>query len=140
MLKAFEEENPNKNFDDIKDQHFEMMKRVRNLLDVGVFKQETREITDILIFIEYYLAMHIKSEETMMRLFDYPEYCSHKITHQEILEVFESCKNLFKQEKNSINFILYLKEEFLNKVFSHFSTEDIVLNDFIKKHCENFEV
>lgn len=138
MLKAFEDDN--KNAINIKGEHFELMKRVKTLLDACVFKKESKEITDILVFIEYYLAMHIKSEETMMRLFDYPDYCSHKITHQEILEVFENCKKLFKSEENSINFILFLKEEFLNKVFDHFKTEDIILNEFIKKHCENFEV
>lgn len=135
MTEIFDNDKFN-NTCDMQNQHLEMLKRVENLINACIFKKETKEITDILVFIESYLSMHIKSEETLMRLLDYHEYCSHKIKHTELLEVFEKCKKLFSKEENSLNFIMFLKQEFINKVTEHFNSDDIELNDFIKSHCE----
>lgn len=71
--------------DDIDHQHQELLEIV-NRLHQSIMKRTSREEgPEILQHLEMYTVAHFATEESLMRIFEYPDYPAHKAQHERLV-------------------------------------------------------
>ena len=86
------------------DEQHQILVNLINMLYEAIIKQtEAQEVGTILAELSQYTVIHFAVEESLMRIFDYPNYEEHKKNHQKLTtQVFE-LQNKFKYSQESIS-------------------------------------
>jgi hemerythrin len=71
-------------------QHFELIKRVNNLVFAFVSEKSKNDIRDISAFLQAYVAIHFHDEEALMAKYGYAEMKNHQSIHAEYTRRVES--------------------------------------------------
>lgn len=88
-------------FKKIDEEHRELFKTIRELVDA--INQHTckYKIDDVIKFLENYTKNHFSMEEKYMMEYGYPEYSSHRKEHEKFMTTFAGLKQELEKIKSS---------------------------------------
>lgn len=112
-------------------QHQELFRIGRNIEQVLLISYKGLENEDLLSIIcelRNYITYHFYEEETLMQKINYPEFLSHKQSHDAFMHKINAvdCDNLYDSLKD-------IKELLGDWFFNHILLEDHAINTFLKK-------
>lgn len=88
---------------EIDEQHQILVNLINILYEAIIRRTEEQDVGTILAELSQYTVIHFAVEESLMRIFDYPNYEEHKKIHQKLTtQVFE-LQNKFKYSQESIS-------------------------------------
>lgn len=89
--------------EEIDEQHKILVGLLNRLYEAIIKKTDKDEMTVILNELAQYTVIHFAVEESLMRIFDYPQYDDHKKHHQELTKQVVDLQRKFVQGKVSIS-------------------------------------
>lgn len=88
MLKEFDwTERYRLGIPEMDDQHFELVKRVNNLVIAFKSERSKQDIHEILSFLEEYVVIHFNDEEALMEKYGYADLDTHCDSHGQYMEM-----------------------------------------------------
>ncbi len=107
---------------EIDEQHKILVGLVNRLYKAIIQQNDTTVINDIFQELIQYTLIHFSVEESLMRIFNYPEYPEHKARHEELTKQVIELHNKLKKEQIPISMELL---SFLRKwLTNHIQMED----------------
>lgn len=92
--------------EEIDEQHKVLVGIVNEMHD-AIHEHKGAQVTgDILQRLREYTVIHFAVEESLMRIFDYPDYEHHKASHQYLIEQIHALQEKVATGKHSISFEL----------------------------------
>lgn len=91
---------------EIDEQHKVLVDLFNELATAIREKSASTAAVTVLSRLTEYTHVHFAVEESMMRLFGYPDYEAHKKYHEELIEQLNDLQSKVFQENNAINFEL----------------------------------
>jgi hemerythrin len=106
---------------EIDEQHKCLINLINQLYEALAAKQHREQVAQILEELVDYTLIHFAVEETLMRLFDYPEYAQHKQSHDGIAQQVREFQRAFRagQAHLDMELLMFLKNwltEHISKV------------------------
>ena len=115
----------------IDEQHLELFNMANSLEKLKGSKEEFYEI---LMKLQNYILVHLKTEEEYMNFISYPDYENHKIAHKEFVNNYKSIVKRVSEAGGIMNLgpeIVQLIQTWLDE---HYNNDDIRLAKFIKEN------
>lgn len=104
--------------EEIDEQHKVLVKLVNDLYAAIVQKHEAEVIDNIIAELVQYTVVHFAVEESLMRIFDYPQYEEHKKHHQsltrQVLDIQHKVKN--REATVSMDLLNFLRSWLTNHI------------------------
>ncbi len=104
--------------EEIDEQHKILVRLVNNLYEAIIRKHEAVVIDGILTELVQYTIVHFSVEESLMRIFDYPQYEDHKRHHEEltaqVLDIREKVR--LRQATVSMELLNFLRSWLTNHI------------------------
>ncbi len=88
---------------EIDEQHQILVNLINMLYEAIIKRTDAKEVETILAELLQYTVIHFSVEESLMRIFDYPNYEDHKKTHQKLTSQVIELQNKFKNTQVSIS-------------------------------------
>lgn len=107
---------------EIDEQHRILVGLLNRLYQAIITRTDNSVMNEILRELTEYTVVHFAVEESLMRIFDYPDYDEHKQHHQELTQQVFELKNKVKSGKTSVSM------EVLN-FLRHWLTNHIQMED-----------
>lgn len=108
--------------EEIDEQHKILVGLLNRLYQAIITRTDNSVMNEILHELTEYTVVHFAVEESLMRIFDYPDYEEHKHHHQELTQQVFELKNKVKSGKTSVSM------EVLN-FLRHWLTNHIQMED-----------
>jgi len=107
---------------EIDEQHKILIDLINRLYESIVKQTDNQEVNEILTELVQYTIVHFAVEESLMRIFDYPDYEGHKKIHQELQQQVIDLHKKVKENQASVSMDLlkFLK----NWLSQHIFVED----------------
>jgi hemerythrin len=104
---------------EIDEQHKILVDLINRLYESIVKQTDTQVVNDILTELVQYTVVHFAVEESLMRIFDYPDYEDHKKIHQELQQQVIDLHKKVKENNASISMDLlkFLKNWLTRHIF-----------------------
>ncbi len=104
--------------EEIDEQHKVLVKLLNNLYAAIVQKQDADMIDKIIAELVQYTVIHFAVEESLMRIFDYPQYEEHKKHHKslssQVLDIQQKVKN--REATVSMDLLNFLRSWLTNHI------------------------
>ncbi len=104
--------------EEIDEQHKVLVKLVNDLYGAIIKKTDDEVVDDILAELIQYTIVHFAVEESLMRIFDYPQYEEHKKHHQvlasQVLDIQRKVKT--REEVVSMDILNFLRGWLTNHI------------------------
>ena len=102
---------------EIDEQHKLLVSLVNQLYESIVRNDEEEVIHSILNQLVQYTVIHFAVEESLMRIFHYPQYETHKSHHEDLTrQVYEIQERIQKGEKVSMDLLNFLRKWLTNHI------------------------
>ena len=88
---------------EIDEQHQILVNLINTLYEAIIRRTEKQDVGTILAELSQYTVIHFAVEESLMRIFDYPNYEEHKKNHQKLTNQVFELQNKFKYTQESIS-------------------------------------
>lgn len=97
--------------EELDEQHKSLIRLINQLYEALATKQHRDQVGKILDALIEYTIIHFAVEETLMRIFHYPEYEEHKQSHDHIAQKVRSFHQAFKSGNANVDMelLLFLK-------------------------------
>ncbi len=126
-------------FKKIDDDHKELFRMIRELVEA--INQHTckYKINDVIKFLEDYVNNHFAMEEGYMKELRYPEYLKHRAEHEKFQTTFSGLKRELEQIKasgsyaGSYDLSVATDQILVDWLLDHIAKVDMKLADFLKK-------
>ena len=119
--------------EEIDKQHQALFDHANRLFAAAKQGREITEIENVFAFLEEYATKHFNLEEAYMDRYMYSDAEVHKAKHGDFLMEFRKIKSEYRRS-NAPSYIMLIIEGWLYKWMSdHFSGEDKLLGEFLKK-------
>ncbi|MBF0539349.1 MAG: bacteriohemerythrin [Nitrospirae bacterium] len=113
-------------------QHQELFTLKNDLLAVMAEGKGRDEVARVLKFLEDYVVKHFKTEEDLMKKYNFSGYDLQLRQHKALIEAVGKFKAIFIQEGPSDTLLLKLQQELDKWLKSHIKKVDIELGNFLK--------
>ena len=132
-------ENLSVGFKKIDDDHKELFRMIKELVEA--INQHTckYKIDDVIKFLEDYANNHFAMEEGYMKELEYPEYIKHKAEHEKFQTTFSRLKRKLEHIKasgtyaGSYELSVATDQVLVDWLLDHIAKVDMKLADFLKK-------
>lgn len=96
---------------EIDEQHKSLVRLINQLYEALASKQHRDQVAKILDELIDYTVIHFAVEETLMRIFHYPEYDEHKLSHDHIAQKVRAFQQDFNSGEANVDMelLLFLK-------------------------------
>ncbi|MDM8569927.1 bacteriohemerythrin [Thiotrichales bacterium HSG1] len=125
---------------EIDEQHKILIKLINRLFDEAIIKRNTSIANEILTELIQYTVIHFAVEESLFRIFNYPNYEKHKLQHEELTKQVMGLKVKIEQgEEVSTELIVFLRSWLTkhilkeDKKYTNFFTEKGLQLNWAKK-------
>lgn len=118
-------------------QHRELFKRVNRLTDAVRERKGKEEISEIIKFLETYVAEHFGTEEKYMSKHNFSSFLYHKGQHSEFINRFNDIKKRYEAQGPSDEMISNINTMLENWLLSHIAVVDRKMTSFLKAKIEN---
>lgn len=114
------------------DEHHKVLVNLINDLYHAIQNRHSNKITqEILVRLAEYTRIHFAVEESLMRIFDYPDYEKHKKEHEELIRNVTDLSNRFEIGKANVSFsLMHFLKTWLTK---HIMESDKRYTDYFLK-------
>lgn len=89
--------------EEIDEQHKVLTRLINNLYEAIIKKTDLHTVDNILTELVEYTVVHFAVEESLMRIFDYPQYEEHKKHHQELASQVMDIREKVKARKTAVS-------------------------------------
>lgn len=93
---------------EIDEQHKSLIHLINKLYEALATRQHRHQVADILAELIDYTIIHFAVEETLMRIFHYPEYDAHKQSHDHIAQKVRAFQQAFNRGEANVDMELLL--------------------------------
>jgi hemerythrin-like metal-binding protein len=111
-------------------EHQELVSRIIALLEAMNRNSARSSMSDLISFLELYIASHFEHEEQFMRVAGYPALIAHQQAHEAFTLKFNSLRCVFDQQGGSTYVVLSLHRWLKDWLQSHINRMDRAMADF----------
>jgi len=117
--------------DEIDDQHRELFERINKMLDIIGRSGESKDMGQVMSFLEDYIVSHFAMEEGWMIRFNYPDFQQHKERHEGFSREFGLFKDRLAREGPSAFLAIQVESMLVEWWTNHIRTIDTALGKFL---------
>ena len=118
--------------EEIDDQHKQLFKTLNDIAGAFANGIGSEEICKTLDFLSEYTIKHFKTEEELMRKYNYPEYNMHKMCHEDFKLTVEDFVRQLKKDGPSEDMILNVTVTIGEWLTTHIRIDDIKMSKYIE--------
>ncbi len=118
--------------DEIDSQHKELISRANSLMKAVVSGQGKNNLVEFVTFLADYTDFHFRSEETMMRKFQYPAYNVHKNAHDYLREEVRNFLDSLAEGPAKSETVISVVEGLGDWVMNHIRKMDVEMGKFLR--------
>jgi hemerythrin len=116
----------------IDNQHKELFKMINHMLEACTQGKGKDVVDEIIGFLEEYVVTHFGTEENLMRLYNYPDYNTHKSHHEQFIKSFGELKKELTATGPGTHIVVMTNRIVVNWLNSHIRNVDKLLGAFLK--------
>ncbi|OIO56681.1 MAG: hemerythrin [Alphaproteobacteria bacterium CG_4_10_14_0_2_um_filter_63_37] len=119
--------------DSIDKQHQELFRRIGDLLDACNEGHGQEAISEVLRFLENYVADHFGNEEKLMEKYQYPDTMFHKGQHVAFIDKFTELKTKLEANGPSVPLVVGINIHVVKWLNDHILRVDRLLGRFLQE-------
>ena len=119
-------------FTEIDNQHKELFRRINEFHQACKLGKGSEKVRETIKFLEEYVIMHFSTEENYMEKYNYPDYNSHKIQHQNFINNIHNIKENFEKEGAAVSLVVNINHMIVEWIQKHIRKVDKALANFLK--------
>lgn len=113
-------------------QHKELFKMINQMLEACTQGKGKEVLNEMIGFLEEYVVTHFGTEENLMRLYNYPDYNTHKSHHEQFINSFGELKKELTVTGPGTHIVVMTNRIVVNWLNSHIRNVDKLLGAFLK--------
>ncbi len=117
---------------EIDNQHKELFDRINKLFQACHSGQGTKEVINVMSFLENYVIEHFSCEEKLQLKSNFPNYAEHKKQHEEFKAEITNLKQELSAGADSTSFVIKINNLIVNWLLNHIKKSDKELSQHIK--------
>jgi|Deesub1362A_J573_1020465.scaffolds.fasta_scaffold24008_2 hemerythrin len=117
---------------EIDNQHKEMFSRINEFHQACKLGKGREKVRETIKFLEEYAIMHFSTEENYMKRYNYPDYDSHKIDHQNFMKIINNIKEDFEREGAGVALVVNINHMIVEWLHKHIRRVDKALAKFLR--------
>ncbi|MFZ5985604.1 MAG: bacteriohemerythrin [Bacillota bacterium] len=118
--------------EEIDKQHRELFKKINDLLDACNDNKGREEVNNTIRFLGDYVVTHFNAEEKLQEKYSYPEYKSHKASHDQFVKDFGDLKRRLEDEGPTLQFVALVNRVVVDWLIKHIGNSDKAFGAFLK--------
>ncbi len=107
------------------DEHHKKLISIINELHEGISSGDSEKaLRKTLSALVDYTKYHFTAEESLMTQYEYPEYSTHKESHQKLLKALSDLQHQYEEKKGGLTIILKIENFLSNWLINHILESD----------------
>ncbi len=123
----------------IDQQHQELIRRLNLLVEAMKKGKGKDQVEQVLAFLEDYVVIHFKDEETVMQRYHYPreDFGEHRQAHRAFVRQVQQSKTQLAQQGVTLSFVVNLQMTLAEWLIDHIGKTDVAMATYLKT-CSDF--
>lgn len=118
--------------DEIDNQHKELFRRFKSLLDACHQQKGKDEVSKLILFLGDYVIKHFSMEEDLQKSCSYPGYLDHKKQHAGFTHNLKQLEQQFNLEGATVLLVIQTNQTMMDWLINHINSTDKKFAEYLR--------